>query len=432
METHISERVSQNLKRSNLSEVRSYCFYNQYDPITKPDGVVALAIAENKLMRDEITDHINRSFHINPWHLTYGEGRAGATELKSKIASFVNDVFKPFHPVDDAHVCVCNGAGSAVNNFCFAIGEPGEGILIGRPLYVGFFEDIEDSAKLKPVLVSLGDADPVGVEAVKQYEKTLLEAEKNGTKIRGILLSNPHNPLGRPYTKEALEGYLRLCNKYNIHLLSDEVYVQSWFPSEDFPNPPPFISVLSLNLEKYVNPALVHVIYGMSKDFCANGIRVGCFISPFNDRMIKAFKSITNFTRASQLAEHVWLNLLSDKAFLEWYFPELRKRMTETYSYVTNQLKERNIPYTTASVTPLLWIDLSAYLEEYSVDAELALNWRMAKAGVWLAMGASFASEKNGNYRMTFATPRHELDMGLERLFKVLEDIEAEKGAKNR
>jgi aspartate/methionine/tyrosine aminotransferase len=285
---------------------------------------------------------------------------------------------------------------SAVSNFCFCIGEPGDGILISRPLYVGFFGDIEASAKTKPVLVPMSNTDPLSVEAVERYETTLLEAEKSGTKIRGILIANPHNPLGRPYSREALEAYFRLCDKYNIHLLSDEIYAGSWFPSDDFPDPPRFNSVLSFDLEKYVNPALVHVIYGMSKDFCANGIRIGCLISPFNDQILKAFKAITSFTWASQLAEHVWLNILSDKPFLAYYLPELRQRMTDSYTYTTNQLKARGIPYQAASVAPLLWIDLSAYLDEDTVDAELALNWKMVKAGVWIAMGASFASEKNG------------------------------------
>ena len=74
MTTHLSDRASQNLRRSKLGEVRAYCFYKQYDPVSKPDGIVALAIAENKLMRDEITQHMNKNFNINPFHLTYGEG----------------------------------------------------------------------------------------------------------------------------------------------------------------------------------------------------------------------------------------------------------------------------------------------------------------------------------------------------------------------
>ena len=428
MAAHISERASQNLYRSKFFEVRSYCFYRQYDPVTKPDGIVALAIAENKLLRHEVSKHINKHFRIDPWHLTYGEGQTGTF----KIASFVNEVFLPHIPIQHSHICMCNGVGSALSNLSFCIGEPGEGILISRPLYVGFFEDIEYSAEIKPVLVPMGTTDPLSAEAVEHYEATLLEAERQGTKIRGILLSNPHNPLGRPYSSKALEAYLTLCEKYRIHLISDEIYAESWFPSADFPDPPPFVSILSLDLKQYVDPTLVHVIYGMSKDFCANGIRIGCLISPFNDQMLKAFKSITNFTRASQLAEHVWLNILSDRPFLDYYFRELRERMTDSYTYTTNQLKAHGIGYGAASVTPLLWIDLSDYLDDDSMNAELALNWRMAKAGVWIAMGATFASEKNGNYRITFATPRDELELGLSRLFKVLEEVKAQREVKNR
>lgn len=69
---------------------------------------------------------------------------------------------------------------------------------MGRPLYAGFFGDIEASSKIKPVLVSVGETDPVSADAVQHYEETLLESERKGTKIRGILLANPHNPLGRP------------------------------------------------------------------------------------------------------------------------------------------------------------------------------------------------------------------------------------------
>ena len=353
-------------------------------------------------------------------------------KLRSKIASFVNEVFKPNSAVEPNHICLCNGAGSAVSMFGFCAGEPGEGILLGRPLYVGFFPDIEDQSKIKPVLVSMGDVDPLSVEAVQHYERTLREAEKQGTKIRAILLSNPHNPLGRPYTAEALEGYLRLCSKYNIHLLADEVYAKSHFPSDDLPNPASFVSVLSLELKKYIDPGLVHVIYALSKDFCANGIRIGCLISPFNDQMLRAFKSVASFSRASQLAEHVWLNLLSDEPFLASYFPELQQRMTDAYSYTTGRLRDFGIPYNPASVTSFVWVDLSGYLEEDSEDAELALNWRMAKSGVWLAMGASFGSEKHGNYRITFATPREELKVGLDRLFRVLSEVKKEKAANHR
>lgn len=105
MEAGLSSRAAENLHRTKLAEVRSYCYYKQYDPETNPDGIVALAIAENKLMRDEITEHLNKNFKIDPWHLTYGDGPSGSLRLKSEIASFVNNVFNPYKQVETSHIC---------------------------------------------------------------------------------------------------------------------------------------------------------------------------------------------------------------------------------------------------------------------------------------------------------------------------------------
>jgi aspartate/methionine/tyrosine aminotransferase len=456
---YISPRAASNLVHSRLGEVRSHCFHNAYDLAANPDGIIALAIAENKLMRDEIASHINQNFNINPWHLTYGNGSTGSNKLKQAVAKFMNKEFRPLREILASHICICNGAGSAVDNLCFCAGEPGDGILIGRPLYTGFFPDIEARAQTKPVLVPFDGIDPLSPEAVQCYEQALLEfnASHPGNHIRAVLLSSPHNPLGRPYSKEALIECLKLCGKHNIHLFSDEVYCKSSFPSQDFPVPAPFISVLSLPIEQYCNPALVHVIYGMSKDFCANGIRLGCLVSPFNKKLLSSFKAVSSLTRASQLAEHIWLNLLDDHKFLEWYFPELERRMTDAYEYITSLLQKRTIPYSKASVSSFLWIDLSRYLrimppspvsgskrEESRNDKktsevgneeprltqaeeqELALNWRFAKAGVWVGMGASFAADQPGWIRITFASPREEVKIGMKRMFQVLDEIDQE------
>ena len=259
------------------------------------------------------------------------------------------------------------------------------------------------------------DADATRVEAVVKYEEALQKAEAEGTHIRAILLANPHNPLGRPYDEEALIGYMKLCAKYNIHLISDEVYVKSFFPSNDYPRPEAFVSVLSIDVARYINPAQVHALYGMSKDFCANGVRIGCIISPWNPDMLKAVKSISSFTRPSCMAEQAWLSLLEDQPFLESYFPLFQQRMTSAYNYCTEILKEHTIPYTPVCATSFIWLDLSAYLHADSVDAEYDLALRLAKGGVWVAMGQSFGSERCGNFRLTFATPEKEMELGLQR-----------------
>jgi aspartate/methionine/tyrosine aminotransferase len=261
----------------------------------------------------------------------------------------------------------------------------------------------------------MGDTNPTSAEAVKQYEAALLEAERDGTRIRAILLASPHNPLGEPYEVAALEGYLKLCSKYNIHLISDEVYAKAIFPSQDIPNPFPFVSVLSLDLEKFIDPSLVHVLYGMSKDWCANGIRAGAIISPHNPELMKVLFTIASFTKASSMAEQAWLNILDDEEWLASYFQSFTTKMTAAYDYCAKALNENNIPYSPVSAASFIWLDLSQYLKEDSAEAELDLGWKMVNGGVWLGLGQTFCSEKHGNFRLTFATPEADFKLGMER-----------------
>ena len=59
--------------------------------------------------------------------------------------------------------------------------------------------------------------------------------------------------------------YMRLCQKYKIHLLSDEIYALTTFPTDDIPEPTLFTSLLSIEKEGIIDPSLCHVIHGMSK-----------------------------------------------------------------------------------------------------------------------------------------------------------------------
>lgn len=107
--------------------------------------------------------------------------------------------------------------------------------------------------------------DVTTMTGVKKHEEALITSRERGIKIRGLMLCNPHNPLGRCYAPEVLEAYLSLCSKHNIHLISDEVYAMAVFSNQDIPDPMSFTSILSLDIGKFCDPALVLVVYGMSK-----------------------------------------------------------------------------------------------------------------------------------------------------------------------
>lgn len=80
---------------------------------------------------------------------------------------------------------------------------------------------------------------------------------------------------------------MRFCARHQLHVMSDEVYGLSVFPSSETP----FVSLLGLpDLDRLIDPSLVHVIYGLSKDFCLNGLRVGFIVNQQNEKLREALK----------------------------------------------------------------------------------------------------------------------------------------------
>jgi len=74
---------------------------------------------------------------------------------------------------------------------------------------------------------------------------------------------------------EAIKEIARFCGHHQLHLISDEIYAKSVFSNPKAPDAVPFTSILSLDLADLIDSRLVHVAYGASKDFCANGLRLG-------------------------------------------------------------------------------------------------------------------------------------------------------------
>lgn len=69
---------------------------------------------------------------------------------------------------------------------------------------------------------------------------------------------------GQCYSPEVLKGYMKLCQRHSIHLISDEIYALSVFDTGD-PAAIPFTSVLSFDPAGLIDPDYLHVFYGMSK-----------------------------------------------------------------------------------------------------------------------------------------------------------------------
>jgi 1-aminocyclopropane-1-carboxylate synthase len=71
---------------------------------------------------------------------------------------------------------------------------------------------------------------------------------------------------------------MRFCQSKQLHLISDEIYALGTYQRTDRQSQP-FVSVLSIDYQQYIDLNLVHVLYGLSKDYGLGGLRLGCVIS---------------------------------------------------------------------------------------------------------------------------------------------------------
>ena len=58
-----------------------------------------------------------------------------------------------------------------------------------------------DIHRVKVVSVEFGDVDPYGENAIETYKNAMDASNDDGTKIKALLLCNPHNPTGRCYVR---------------------------------------------------------------------------------------------------------------------------------------------------------------------------------------------------------------------------------------
>ena len=417
---------------------------NLYDAETNPDGYVSLGVAENALMHKEMAQFINKSFDLSEDALTYGEGGSGSKRLRTAISRFVNKHFKPLSPIDPEHINVSNGVTTSIEGCAFALGNRGDGFLLGQPYYGSFPYDLGDRAGIKVVGVKFGDVDPFALDAVASYEDALLRSQKSGAaQVKALILSNPHNPLGRCYPRETLVAFMRLCQKYGIHLISDEIYALSVWHNPDYPDATAFTSVLSIDPADIIASELVHVLWGMSKDFGANGLRIGCTISQHNPAFVSELKSYALYTFPSSPSDHITCKVLENDDWTDWYIKENQKRLSENYALTVKFLREHDVPYTPGSNAAFfVWVDLGAAvrrrrssqkrigLEDLSLaasgrredhDVTLDIMSKLLEQKVFLASGQAFGSERPGCFRIVFSQPQEYLENGLGRMLRVLE-----------
>lgn len=397
---------------------------NLWHAVTNPNGIVMLGLAENTLMHDTLARYMRNNQDVDTHGFTYGDGSTGSKRLKMALSTFLTKHLDPVNNIKPEYIVVTNGCSSALEHLSWAFANPGDGFLLGQPFYGTFVPDFTLRTGAHIVPVPFHGSDPLGSDAVEYYEEALLASKAKGQRIAGLILCNPHNPLGRCYPREVLIGLMRLCQKHQVHLISDEIYALSVWPNDIDTTPPrvPFYSSLSIDMQGIIDPALVHVVWGMSKDFGANGIRLGAIISQHNIDLMQALVPVGLYSSCSSLPDQITRKILEDDQWVDSYIQENRRKLAAHYRIAVEWARSNEIEYAPGvNAAFFLWVNLGkAYRQNGGPCLEEELDAVLTKAlleqKVFLAAGKNFGAEQVGWFRIVFSHEAGLLEEGLERV----------------
>ncbi|RMZ03009.1 hypothetical protein D0860_06979 [Hortaea werneckii] len=420
----------------SLRELFGGILGDKYDKETNPNGMINIGTAENYTMIPEVSQYTQaHPVALTPNQLSYGEGPWGTPRLRHAMAHHMNKRFHPVIPIQPDDLLFANGVSTICELLGFSLASPSDAILMSSPIYQAFAVDFGTKAKVSTVHVSF----PPGIDqfspaAVAEYERVLLASQQpgGGPKIRALLLCHPHNPLGRPYPRETLIEFMKLCEKYQIHLLSDEIYAMSVYST----SPTPFESILSIpSSDSYISPHLLHVLYGLSKDFAAGGLRIGCLYTR-NRPLWRAIRAMSQFSWIPVASELLACSLLEDDEWLEGFFERSRRKLAEGREVAGRVLEGKGVPFFRgANAGFFLWVDLRGWLPPLSPsksgegesqgkdegkEREKVLVDRMMEKKVFLTPGMDMFAEEPGFFRLVFSQEEDVVREGLRRVFEAI------------
>ncbi|GAA5879679.1 hypothetical protein JCM3774_002406 [Rhodotorula dairenensis] len=442
----LSERARAKLdsaQKSPFAAAFARVLANQWSE-ENPNGIVNARLAENSLMHDSLARFWERqgSLRISHTDLTYGTSLLGSDRLLGSLSRYFQAYFKPSEPVLPGHIATSNGLSTMIEHVAAVVSDPDDAWLLPAPYYNGFVRDLNGTSQVRVASVDVPLERYGTVAEVELLHAEMERREREGVKqkIAAVLVTNPHNPLGFCYSREVLLAYCRFAERWNLFLVSDEIYGNSVFEAPDAPNALPFTSILGLDVAKEANcdPSRILALYGMSKDFGANGFRAGSLVCQHNADVLEAIKSNAITLRMSSPTDILWSAIL-DSAELPEYLAQNRCAVARTYTYLTSWLQAHDIAYRPATAGHFVIVDFRKQVESLArqdalqkqkedpprsqfegksqrFEYEIALFHRLLDGGVYLGPGSLYAFAEPGFFRFTFCLRRNELEVVLDRI----------------
>jgi cystathionine beta-lyase len=277
-------------------------------------------------------------------------------------------------------------------------------VLVQSPVYYPFFSTIKNNER-ELVNCPLKLENNTYIMDFENIEKQF----KAG--VKATIFCNPHNPVGRVWTKEELLKFASLCLKYNVLIISDEIHSDLVF------KPNKHIPIASLSDEIAQNTI---TLMAPSKTFNIAALSCSFVIIPNKDYLIKYKKVVSDLFVDSNNP----LNLAASEAaytYGEPWLDALIEYLEDNINFLIEFLEEKipAIKIRKPQGTYLLWLDCKAL----GMENDTLEKFFVEKAGVGLSNGSVFGEGSEGFFRINVACPRLILKEALEKIGNALNEL---------
>lgn len=314
----------------------------------------------------------------------------GLPELRTALSDKVNEVNKI--RCDPGQVLVTNGGANALFTAFGTVLGVGDAILLPNPGWSNFTM-MTMAFGARPVYYDLAESNGY-LPDIAQLESLVDDT------TRAILLNSPSNPLGSVIDRERAEQLFEFAAARDLWIISDECYDLIDFSGK-------FVSIGSLEKK----PERVISVFSFSKVYAMTGWRVGYSVLPPQvvDPVLGLLQpSVMCVNTPAQYGALAAITGPQD------YLVDWRNRYQENRDLVMSRIRGSRYSAVRPDGGFYVWLDVSAYGTSSEDFAVKLLNER----NVAVTPGTAFGTNGEGFVRLSLATTKEQLDLGLSRMLQ--------------
>ncbi|GFI46037.1 cystathionine beta-lyase PatB [Lachnospiraceae bacterium] len=357
-----------------------------------PEDALPLWVAD---MDFQVSSYIQEALKAQAEHGIYGYNDTGSGYFDALWSWF-----KKHHDfeIDPGWLVKTPGVVFALSMAVRAFTNVGDSVLIQQPVYYPFSGVVTNNKRVVVSNTLVCDQEGNYHMDLEDFEEKII---RNHIKL--FLLCNPHNPVGRVWSKEELAAVGDICLRHHVAVVSDEIHADFVYQGKHH--------VFAGVKEAYKDISVVCT--APSKTFNIAGLQVSNILIP-SPALRHPFKKQIEAAGYSQLnAAGIAACQAAYGHGEEWYQGALKYiegNLDYMKEYIDAHIPE--IRMNKPEGTYLAWLDFRELGLTNNQLEELVVK----KAGLWLDAGAMFGDAGEGFQRVNAACPRKILEQALKRL----------------